>query len=195
VAELKNLLIQRFGNASTTEIDGVIAALNGQWTTHLQAILKLGILLLKAIPATQDRDGGNLIRQKEQDEQVQNPNVKPTTEPTQFNFSQQERHELFEFINALQPKLTAIERQLLYFQTIEAEKIFFVASNQGKPPKGPQIFDVETLAKLIAKYLEKANKPWWSKRVYTVPIGGWIIFVLLLLNLLLPVFNFIHQVL
>lgn len=194
VAELKNLLIQRFGNESTTEIDGVIAALNGQWTAHLQAFLKLGILLLKALPAQGGRESENLIQHEEQHEPIGNPNVKPPIGPAHFNLSQQDHQNLFEFIETLEPKLAAIENQLRFFQTIEAQKIFFVASNQGRPPKGPQIFDVETLANLVAKYLENANKPWWSKSFYTIPIGAWIVIVMLLLNLILPVFNFIYQV-
>lgn len=190
--QLKNFLLERFGIALEEEINSIVTSLHGQWTPQLQAAIKLGILFLKAFPIHQGNRDRSTHLQRDGYKPVETSIIDLGADSTQSTSFQQRSQEFSEFIDAIQPKLAAIEKQLLYFQQIEAQKIFFVAANQETTPKGPQLYDINNLASLIAKNLDSSCSTWWGRRVYTVPVGGWIIVILLILNLLLPGFNFLY---
>lgn len=97
--------------------------------------------------------------------------------------------EINQFMEDLKPDLSRMTQILAFYQQLEAAHIFGSGGNRPNPLG----LDYSVIATKTA-WILAADKPWWAKPYLFLPIGGWILGGILLLNLLLPIFNFIYQI-
>jgi hypothetical protein len=98
--------------------------------------------------------------------------------------------EMARILADLEPKLGRMNQILVNYQEQEAINIFNRCG--GKP--NPSGLDYASIAAQTASILTAIEKPWWARSYLFLPVGVWIIGVALLLNLFLPVFNFIRSI-